>query len=145
MKVPSLGDAPSLDDRPTEFPRMNNLRLGERTRYSYNPSIAESSELLFDGVIQYDTERGTSAHHRWGAGRLGGEVVFAPRAGAADENDGWLGTFVHDTTTDLSELVILDAKDVGAAKPVARLHIPQRVPIGFHACWVTEDELKTVA
>ncbi|MBK7976951.1 MAG: carotenoid oxygenase family protein [Deltaproteobacteria bacterium] len=134
-----------LDDRPTEFPRMNNQQLGVKTRYSYNPSIAESSELLFDGVIQYDTERGTSAHHRWGAGRFGGEVVFAPRSGATDENDGWLVTFVHDTHTELSELVVLDARDVGAAKPVARLHIPQRVPIGFHAWWVRGEDMDHAA
>ncbi len=129
-----------LDDRPTEFPRMNNLRLGARSSISYNPSIAEASELYFDGVIKYDLARGTSDHHRYGAGRFGGEVVFAPRSGGVDEDDGWLVTFVHDTTTELSELVILDARDV-AGKPVARLHVPQRVPIGFHAWWIRGEDL----
>jgi carotenoid cleavage dioxygenase len=133
-----------LDDRPTEFPRMNNQLLGQRTSISYNPSIAQASELLFDGVIKYDLARGTSDHHRYGAGRFGGEVVFAPRAGGTAEDDGWLVTFVHDSATELSELVILDAKDV-AGKPAARIHIPQRVPIGFHAWWVRGEDLDHAA
>ncbi len=137
-----------LDDRPSEFPRMNNQRLGQRTSISYNPSIAESSELLFDGVIKYDVDRGTSEAHRWGDGRFGGEVVFAPRidgdAPGSAEDDGWLLTFVHDSTNDAAELVILDARNV-AGKPAARLHIPQRVPIGFHAWWIRGSDLDGAA
>ena len=34
-----------------------------------------------------------------------------------------------------SELVVLDARDVGAG-PLARVALPQRVPYGFHAAWV---------
>ena len=30
---------------------------------------------------------------------------------------------------------------VVAAGPVGRVRIPQRVPIGFHACWIPGDDL----
>ncbi|HEV7128666.1 MAG TPA: carotenoid oxygenase family protein, partial [Ktedonobacterales bacterium] len=59
---------------------------------------------------------------------------------AKDEDDGYLLTFVYDERDDVSELLILDARDVAAA-PLARVRIPQRVPIGFHACWVPESRL----
>jgi carotenoid cleavage dioxygenase len=42
---------------------------------------------------------------------------------------------VHDRTTGISSLVVLDARDVGAG-PVAQIALPQRVPYGFHAAWV---------
>ena len=36
---------------------------------------------------------------------------------------------------DRSDLVVLDATDV-ARGPVATVHLPARVPYGFHATWV---------
>ena len=48
----------ALDDVMTEFPRMNNQRLGRPTRYAYNPRIAEEPTLLFDGFVKYDTDTG---------------------------------------------------------------------------------------
>jgi carotenoid cleavage dioxygenase-like enzyme len=38
-----------------------------------------------------------------------------------------------------SEAVILDARDISAG-PICRLKIPERVPVGFHACWVSSDK-----
>ncbi len=129
-----------LDDVMTEFPRMDNRRLGRRTRYAYAPRIAAARELLFDGVIKYDTEAGTQAAYGYGPGRFGGEVVFAPKDGSSAEGDGYLVTFVHDVREGRSEAVVLDAKDV-AKGPLARVLLPARVPIGYHAWWVTEPEL----
>jgi carotenoid cleavage dioxygenase len=37
-------------------------------------------------------------------------------------------------------VVILHAQDL-AAGPVATIHIPHRVPIGFHGNWVPDSEL----
>jgi carotenoid cleavage dioxygenase-like enzyme len=44
---------------------------------------------------------------------------------------------VIDRTTEQTDLAIIDARDV-AAGPVARIHLPRRVPIGFHANWFPE-------
>ncbi len=124
-----------LDDRPSEFPRMNDDLLGVPTRYSYNPRIASEPQLMFDGVIKYDTQSGTSEAYDYGAHRFGGEVVFAPRDTGESEDDGWLMTFVHDRRAGRSDFVVLDARDVSAG-PVATVELPVRVPPGFHACWV---------
>jgi len=39
-----------------------------------------------------------------------------------------------------SEVCVLDARDVEAG-PVARVKLPVRVPIGFHATWVPGERL----
>ena len=37
-------------------------------------------------------------------------------------------------------LAILDAQDV-AAGPVARIHLPVKVPFGFHGLWIPEEDV----
>ena len=73
---------------------------------------------------------------RWqpGPGRHAGEWLFVP-AGKA-EGEGWVMAFVYDRATDRSSLVVLEAQDV-AKGPVAEVHLPVRVPYGFHASFVT--------
>ena len=44
---------------------------------------------------------------------------------------------MYDATTDSSELCILDAEDITGPE-VARIHLPQRVPFGFHGNWVSD-------
>jgi carotenoid cleavage dioxygenase len=128
-----------LDDTRAEFPRMDNRRLGRRSRYVYDPRIASAPTLLFDGFLKYDTEAGRSTTHRYAEGWYGGEVVFAPRAGSTAEDDGYLITFVVEERTGASELHILDARDADR-EPVARVQIPQRVPTGYHAWWIPAED-----
>jgi carotenoid cleavage dioxygenase len=75
--------------------------------------------------------------HDHGAGRSTGEAVFVPRQGGTAEDDGWLMSYVYDATTDRSHVVVLHAQDL-AAGPVATVHLPQRVPFGFHGNWVPD-------
>jgi carotenoid cleavage dioxygenase-like enzyme len=43
--------------------------------------------------------------------------------------------FVYDAARDASDLVILDATAF-TAPPVATIHLPRRVPFGFHGNWI---------
>jgi carotenoid cleavage dioxygenase len=62
--------------------------------------------------------------------------------GARDEDDGYVVTFVADAAaSNCGEVIIIDAKNF-AAGPVARVQIPQRVPVGFHSTWVPGDQLR---
>ncbi|MBE9205331.1 carotenoid oxygenase family protein [Nostoc sp. LEGE 06077] len=130
-----------LDDHAGEFPRVNENFLGRQTRYGYVNKSAATPVPLFEGVMKYDFQSGTSQINLFGQGRYGGESVFVPRSNATAEDDGWLMTFVHDETVNTSELLVLNAQDI-TAEPVARVLIPQRVPYGFHAAWVTEKQLQ---
>ena len=124
-----------LDDVATEFPRVDDRGQGRKLRYSYNPTIAARAELMFDGLVKYDLERATSQRYRYAEGWYGSEVVFAPRPGGSAEDDGWLLTFLSHAAEDRSEAVIFDASDITRG-PICTIELPQRVPVGFHTCWV---------
>jgi carotenoid cleavage dioxygenase len=47
--------------------------------------------------------------------------------------------YVYDAARDVSDLVVLDAGDVTAAA-VATVHLPRRVPFGFHGSWVPDPQ-----
>lgn len=132
------------DDVATEFPRINDDLTGRKTRYVYSSRQATymRPRLLLDGLIKYDLETGSTQVHDFGRGRFGGDSTFAPRPNSTTEDDGWLLTFVWDAVAKHSELLVIDAKNF-TAPPVARVFMPQRVPYGFHATWVSEAQMAT--
>src|SRR6266851_4739871 len=120
-----------LDDARTEWPTINRGKMGRKSRYAYNARVPH-----YEGLVKYDTARATSESYQFGAGRTSNEAPFAPRVGAKDEDDGYVVTFVADANAQSSgEVIIIDAKTFGAG-PIARVQIPQRVPIGFHSIWI---------
>jgi carotenoid cleavage dioxygenase len=126
------------DDRGGEFPRVNVDHATCPTRYLYNCTARTwEFEFEFHGVVQYDTRTGDAAEWTYGESEVSGEHVFAPDPDGHDERDGWLLSFVTDRATGTTDLAVLDARDV-AAGPVARVRIPRRVPLGFHANWFPE-------
>jgi carotenoid cleavage dioxygenase len=126
------------DDRGGEFPRVNDNLATRPTRYLYN-CMARTWEFEFEfhGVVKYDTQTGASSEWFYADSEVSGEHVFAPDPDGSAEDDGWLLSVVTDRATERSDLVVLDARDV-AAGPIARVHIPRRVPIGFHANWFAD-------
>lgn len=129
-----------LDDVNTEFPTINTAVLGQKSRYAYNVSLTNDKTLLFDGIVKYDTEKDSSERFSFGNGRYGSEAPFAARPNPTSEDDGYLLSFIYDEREDRSELLILDAQNITDG-PVARVIIPQRIPYGFHACWVPGERL----
>jgi carotenoid cleavage dioxygenase len=123
------------DDRPGEFPRINDTRAGRRHRYMYT-SLARDWHFGFDfnGVVKYDIETGAAEEFIHPDTAVVGEHIFAPDPEGSAEDDGWVLTMSTDRLTERSELVVLDARDVGAG-PIARVQVPRRVPLGFHANW----------
>ncbi|KAK9284089.1 hypothetical protein L1049_012349 [Liquidambar formosana] len=81
-----------------------------------------------------------------GPGRFGSEAVFVPREPGitSEEDDGYLIFFVHDENTGKSSVNVLDAKTM-SSDPVAVVELPHRVPYGFHAFFVTEEQLREQA
>jgi carotenoid cleavage dioxygenase len=86
-------------------------------------------------MVRYDRTTGDAIEVDFGPGRTGGELVFVPRADDAAEDDGWYLTYVDDQTTGRADLVILDAS-APDQDPVALVHLPGRIPVGFHGNWV---------
>ncbi len=124
-----------VDARAQEFPRIHPARNGKPYRYGYTVAVQDYG---FPSIYKHDLDTGTAMQHDFGAGRHGAEPVFVPRQGAVAEDDGYLLTFVFDASSKTSELVILDAQDLSRA-PLARVHLPVRVPYGFHGNWVPDS------
>jgi carotenoid cleavage dioxygenase-like enzyme len=128
----------TLDDRPTEFPRVADAKVGRPYRFGY--SAAREGATLEDGfdtegLVKYDLAAGTTTFHSAGAGRNPGEGVFVADPDGTNEDDGWVLSVVYDAATDRSDVIVVDARDFGAP-PVATIHLPTRVPFGFHGSWV---------
>jgi len=130
-----------LDDRGQEFPRIDERLVGRPHRFGYMSGFGADSDehgLSLGGLLKHDLRDGKSETHHEGAQRRFMEPVFVPRSDDADEDDGWVMTYVYDQSTDSSDVVIVHAQDF-AGGPVATIHLPQRVPFGFHGNWVPDE------
>ncbi|SCG59029.1 carotenoid oxygenase family protein [Micromonospora halophytica] len=129
--------AEQLDDIPQEFPRVDDRRRTMPHRYAYTVAMQSGTGVLGgSALLRHDLVRREVAVHDFGPYRETGEAVFVPRGPLSAEDDGWLLTYVYDGRTDRSSLVVLDAGDF-TGPPVAVVHLPGRVPGGFHANWIT--------
>ena len=79
---------------------------------------------------------GTRVHGRWRT--CVHKFVFVPNAENAPEGEGWLLGYVINTRSDTTELRILNAQAI-ADGPVACIHIPHRIPPGFHGNWIADN------
>lgn len=129
-----------LDDRGAEFARIPDALVGLDYRYGYVVGLDEGGPDS-GKIIKYDLVGGGSTVHDSGRGRLPGEVCFVPAADGTAEDDGWLIGYRYDKAEDRSDVVILDASDMGA-DPVATIALPRRVPFGFHGSWIPDDVQK---
>lgn len=127
------GREEQIDDALSEFPVINNEFAGAKSRYSYHVVFDDCIEQRFSAFLKYDLQTGRSERHDLPNGVYGSELAFAPRIGAAEEDDGYLISFTSDARG-ASEAIIIDAKNF-AAPPQARISLPQRVPAGFHGIW----------
>jgi carotenoid cleavage dioxygenase-like enzyme len=123
-----------LDDMPGEFPRLDERRTGLPYRHGYFAAYRNRDRTRFDSVAHIDLATGKKAVCGFGEGDVPGEPVFVPRSANAPEGDGWLLSVVYRAASDTSDLVVLDATDIGTG-PVATIHVPRRVPFGFHGNW----------
>ena len=127
----------------SEFPAINSAYLGRKTRYSWHVLMGHATraeEPRFCGLTRHDLLRGTCQTYHEGPQHWWSEAPFAPRDGSTAEDDGYLVNFVWDGDEQKSKVYVFDAKDVSKG-PVCKITLPQRVPNGFHATWVSGERL----
>jgi carotenoid cleavage dioxygenase len=124
-----------LDDHAQELPRVDERVVGRRHRFGYALLISGGAGEP-SGIIKHDFDAGTN-EVRAPAGQHAGEAVFVPRTPDAAEDDGWVLSLVYDAHRDASDLVVVNAADF-TGEPQAVVHLPQRVPYGFHGNWVPD-------
>ncbi len=138
-----------LDDRTQEFPRVDERVVSRQHRYGYSVSIGEVSRTAFNmngdfadqafanTVFKHDLAHSTAETHEFGSDAAVGEAVFAPSAPDSAEDDGYVLAYVHNPDRGAADLVVLAAQDF-TAEPVARVHLPARIPLGFHGNWLPD-------
>jgi carotenoid cleavage dioxygenase-like enzyme len=134
-----------------EFPVINAAWAGLKTRYAWNVLMARNDQPedpRFCGVVRHDLAQGTCTTYHAGLGKWFSEAPFAPKDSpngslgnqALKEDDGYLVGFLWDDASQSSYVSVMDAHNI-AQGPVARIKLPQRVPNGFHATWVSAERL----
>lgn len=127
-----------------EFPRINDAYTGRKHQYIYSISFGEFDDpyhVSSNMLLGHDLETGHSESYSFGENWVTGEVIFVAREGAQAENDGWLMSYIHALDGSPSRVVILDAQQMMAG-PIATIHLPVRVPVGFHCNWIDYRKLK---
>ncbi|WMD21321.1 carotenoid oxygenase family protein [Achromobacter seleniivolatilans] len=130
----------ALDDRPCEFGRINDAWSGRRARYCYvglrDPHPGDTPQPgAFEAFARYDMGTGAKTVFRLPDGQTACEPVFAADPQGSREEDGYILSFVQANNDNHGEFIVLDARDI-AAGPVARVHLPRRVPAGLHGSWL---------
>ncbi|MBB5708301.1 carotenoid oxygenase family protein [Sphingopyxis panaciterrulae] len=129
-----------IHDHNQEFPRYDERRTTRSYRYIYSVALPDGAgELAIADtrLFRHDLENGTTETRDFGPGRHPGEFVFVPRSPEGAEGDGWLVGLVVNMNDETTDLVILNADDF-MGPPQAVVHLPHRVPPGFHGNWVAD-------
>lgn len=137
-----------------DFPRINEKYTGRKQQFGFCTMLEKSTKVK--GLVKFDLwaepdlggkneiEAGGNVKGviLFGPGRYGSEAIFVPKSSGIDEfeDDGYLICFVHDENTGKSEVCVFDAKTM-APEPVGVVELPSRVPYGFHALFVSEEQL----
>ena len=124
-----------------EFPSYDTQRTGRYSQFAY--FVDHHPQLLkWDGISKYDTTSGErlsswsdDPKHCWYS-----EPWFAPADNQSSEDHGYVVAFVWNDKTEEQQLQIFDAKDLSKG-PIARVHMPERIPPGFHACWMKPNQI----
>jgi len=127
-----------IDERHQDFPRINDAHTGKPYRYGYLALFGEGFSL--GNLVKQDLVTGAGVVHDLGVSRSASEPVFIPHPQATEEDHGWVLSFVYDGTRQASALWIIDASDF-AARPVAIVELPVRIPTGFHGSWISDAEV----
>jgi carotenoid cleavage oxygenase len=124
-----------LDDRGQEFPRVDERLTGRRHRFGYAPAVGtDAGDIDLTGsLLKHDLVAGRTEVRSFGPSRRAGEFVFVPAGPDAAEDEGVLMGFVHDDESGRTDLALIDATTL---EDVAQVHLPVRVPYGFHGNWI---------
>ena len=126
-----------------EFPSYNGRLTGRKTRFGYLVDHSETVTLQWGGIRKFDLDTGADlggwsddADNSWYS-----EPWFAEADSPQTEDHGYVVTFQWNHALQRQSLDIFDARDI-ARGPVAQVELPQRLPAGFHACWIEKDRLQ---
>ncbi len=128
-----VADEP-VDERPQEFPRLDERFFTRRHRYGYTTQLLDADAR--GGVLLHDFVGAESAQWLTEPGERMSEVVFVARSETAREGEGWLLGLRTGGQSAGAELLVFEAEALSEG-PVARVEIPHRIPVDVHGSWVS--------
>lgn len=126
-----------IDDLGVDFPQVAPSHVGQPHCFGYAMEFDATGTPFGLGYHKYDLVSGSKTSHMLKNGRTGSEACFVPTKNAKSEDDGYLMTYVHDLVENKSELVIFNTMQMDD-EPLCRIHLPVRVPAGFHGSWIAD-------
>ncbi|KAE8056070.1 hypothetical protein FH972_012868 [Carpinus fangiana] len=138
-----------ISARNLDFAVINQAYVGKKNKFVY-AAVGDPMPKI-SGVVKLDVSKGereecTVACRMYGPRCYGGEPFFVAREPGnpeAEEDDGYVVSFVHDEKAGESKFLVMDAKSPNL-DIVAAVKLPRRVPYGFHGLFVRESDLKNL-
>nr|ABY60887.1 carotenoid cleavage dioxygenase 4 [Osmanthus fragrans] len=137
-----------VSSRNLDFAVINPAYVGKKNKYVY-AAIGDPMPKI-SGVVKLDVSVSDSdrcdcivASRLYGESCFGGEPFFVakePNNPSAEEDDGYVVSYVHNEKTGESRFLVMDAKSPNL-DIVAAVKLPRRVPYGFHGLFVSENDL----
>jgi carotenoid cleavage dioxygenase-like enzyme len=129
-----IGEMPAIDSR--QATRQHHHYYFGTTNHALGPMLDWGPKgPPFTCIGHYDDQTDEVAYYYAGPHSAPEEPLFIPRSAGSPEGDGWLITIVGRRAENRTDLVVLDALDIGSG-PVATIRIPFRLHEGFHGTWV---------
>ncbi|MFT4614110.1 MAG: carotenoid cleavage dioxygenase-like enzyme [Bacteroidia bacterium] len=134
-----------IHEHAMEFPQVNRNYWTKDYRYGYSLAVDEVNdsperiEQSETGIRKYDVVSGEVDNWLPGKDLTPGEPLFIPaKETGGGEDEGYIASYVYDKNSGTSAFCLFDATAV-AAGPIAKVHLPVRVPVGFHGVWVPDS------
>ena len=124
-----------VTDVESEFPTFNPALTGQRNEITYTACSVANGANSFFNAIQRLTRDGDAKLLTLPPGLYGSEPMFAPRAEARAEGDGYVLEVVYDGYKHRSELQILEAESLETRAVLALKH---HVPHQFHGHFTSD-------
>jgi carotenoid cleavage dioxygenase len=141
MKTGETSEKCLNPDFNVEFPCCDSAKTGRLTNWAY---LVDHDPIMlrWTGLRKMNTITGESVGE-WSDGADDcwySEPCFAPKDNAQAEDDGYVVMFCWNDKTKAQQIQIFDALDINKG-PVARVNLPNRLPPGFHACWMKPSQI----
>lgn len=136
LRIDPNGDRSTLNrcsETGFELPTSTPGRIGAPQRPIYGIATPPERRLpFFSALSRFEIDTGELTQRDLGRDLPGEPIPTAPTADSED----WLLALVYRSAEQRSDLLVLNATDLSTQ---ATIHLPHRVPLGFHGCWVPES------
>ena len=127
-----------LSDEQMDLPAIDRRRTGRPHENAWYLQVEQTNDGFgdFTGITRRDSKTGATDRFEAGERYRMNEGTFV--ADGEGDGEGWLLAYGWDRARGASDLMVFEALDM-AKGPIAQVHLPVRVPYGFHGWWLPDE------